>query len=392
MKIKNKGRKIYKTKEKNYYGKSPMGKLFSVMLTVVLIGGIGFLGYSVAGPMINYSRKKGDEEVTQPSSQEKTVTETTSGNSDNAVSEVPKNQTEPYRSVRLNEYEIMNCEAIKTAISRIPQEQDIEYIEVPLKLPDGRLTYATGYEEIPEIVSSELTLSEITRTIKKEGYTPSAYISTFADNTIPEIYPQYGYINPETVSVWRDSDSKIWASPFSESYMNYLKFIADEVSGAGFSKVIFADIEFPEFTDRDLSLLNDSRLESSGRYTALTDAADVLYDTVSANDSDMFIEVSASEVLSNRVEILRPLFIKTDTIILDINLDEISHGVDTGSTVYDFSSTPTENIVKMLDLLKDTVSDFNIVVCISGTAYNTSELLRAKDNIAELGYTSFILG
>ena len=33
MKFKNKGRKIYKTKEKNYYGKSPVGKAFSVGLT-----------------------------------------------------------------------------------------------------------------------------------------------------------------------------------------------------------------------------------------------------------------------------------------------------------------------------------------------------------------------
>ena len=32
MKFKNKGRKIYKTKEKNYYGKSPVGKAFSVGL------------------------------------------------------------------------------------------------------------------------------------------------------------------------------------------------------------------------------------------------------------------------------------------------------------------------------------------------------------------------
>lgn len=392
MKIRNKGRKIYKTKEKNYYGKSPVGKFFSALLTVVLIGGIGFLGYSVAGPMINYSRKQGDEEVAETTSQEETVPETTSGNQENPVSAVPENEVQPYRSVRLNEYEIMNAEAIKTAIGRIPQEQDIEYIEVPLKLPDGRLTYATGYSEFPEITGSELTLAEITRTIKREGYIPAAYISTLADNTIPEVYPQYSYLNPETVSAWRDADSETWASPFSENYLNYLEFIADEISGAGFKKVICADIEFPEFSDRDLTLLNDSRLESSGRYTALTDTENVLYNAVTANNSEMFIEVSASDVLSDSAEILKPLFMKSETIVLDIDLDEISRGVDTGSTVYEFIGTPTENITKMLELTKEKLSDFNIVVCISGTAYNTSELLRAKDDIAKSGYISFTLG
>ena len=48
MRFKNKGRKIYKTKEKNYYGKSPVGKAFSVGLTILLLGGIGFIGYSGA--------------------------------------------------------------------------------------------------------------------------------------------------------------------------------------------------------------------------------------------------------------------------------------------------------------------------------------------------------
>ena len=61
MKRKNKGRKIYKTKEKNYYGKSPVGKFMSGLLTVLLIGGIGFIGYSVAEPIINYTQHKGDK-------------------------------------------------------------------------------------------------------------------------------------------------------------------------------------------------------------------------------------------------------------------------------------------------------------------------------------------
>ncbi|MDE6500550.1 MAG: putative glycoside hydrolase [Ruminococcus sp.] len=392
MKIKNKGRKIYKTKEKNYYGKSPAGKFFSALLTILLIGGIGFLGYSVAGPMINYSRKQGDEDVPETTSQEETAPQTTAENQESTIPEVKESEVQAYRSVRLNEYEIMNTEAIKTAIGRIPQEQDIEYIEVPLKLPDGRLTYSTGYEDLPEISDSDLKLSEITRTIRKEGYTPVAYISTFADNTIPEIYPQYSYLNPETVAVWSDANSKTWGSPFSENYVKYLEFIVDEISGAGFKKVICSDIKFPVFSDRDLTLLNDSRLESPERYTALTDTENILYNAVTANDSDMFIEVSASDLLSNRTEILDPFFLKSDTIVLDIDLDEISKGVDTGSTVYEFISTPTENITKMLELTKEKLSDFNIVVCISGTAYNTAELLRAKDDIAKLGYISFILG
>ncbi|MCM1507625.1 MAG: hypothetical protein NC177_10900 [Ruminococcus flavefaciens] len=391
MKIKNKGRKIYKTKEKNYYGKSPAGKFFSALLTVVLIGGIGFIGYSVAGPMINYSRKQGDEDPSESESQtEESISE--EATAENDASPVMETQVDTYRAVQLNEYEVMNAEAIKTAIGRIPQEQGIEYIEVPLKLADGRLMYATEYENFSELDCAELTLKEITRTIKKEGYIPTAYISVLADGVIPEFYPQYSYMNPETVSAWRDADSGTWGSPFSENYNNYINFIADEISSAGFEKIVCADISFPDFSDRDLTLLNDSRLESSGRYTALTDTADSLYDTITANGSDMFIEVSASNVLSGKVEILKPLFLKADTVVLDIDLDDISKGVNTGSTVYEFSGTVSENIIKMLDLVKETLSDFNVVVRISAVSHNIPDMLRAKDDIAEMGYKSFILG
>ncbi len=394
MKLKNKGRKIYKTKEKNYYGKSPAGKFFSALLSILLIGGIGFIGYSVAGPMINYTRKQGDEE---PQESETTVpeeisTETQTENSD--VSTVYENKDKIYKAFFLSEYDMSSTESIKTAIERIPQEQGIEYIEVPLKLKNGKLTYESSVQEIidSDIVQPEITLQEIARTIRKEGYTPSAHISVFADSTIPKIYPQYSYMIAETLYAWQDKNADLWASPFSSGYNDYLTFIADEISGAGFKKIICSDLSFPEFTDRDIQEINDERLESESRYTYLADTANALYETITSNNSDMLIEVSASDVISGKSEILKPTFINADTIVVDINLDEISRGVDTGNTVYEFEGTVSENVIKMLELAKEELSDFNIAVRISGGSNNTSDILTAKDDIKEKGYVSFVLG
>ena len=78
MKIKNKGRKIYKTKEKNFYGKSIPNKIFSAGLTVLFLSGVVFLGYSVAEPIMNYTKKKGDNSV--PIVAETSSTESSSRN------------------------------------------------------------------------------------------------------------------------------------------------------------------------------------------------------------------------------------------------------------------------------------------------------------------------
>ncbi|MDE6672122.1 MAG: putative glycoside hydrolase [Ruminococcus sp.] len=386
MKFRNKGRKIYKTKEKNYYGKTPLGKFFSAILTIILIGGVGVLGYSVAGPMIDYSHRQGDEEPI-----EKTVAEPAEDVTTEPVVMLHEKtpETDAYRGVRLSEYEISTPEAIKTAIGRIPQEQNIEYIEVPLKLSDGRIMYATEWTEFPELVTAGITLNEITRTIKKEGYKPVAYMDIFADNIIPSVYSNYGYMDTETLTAWKDGNSKTWASPYSETYMNYVNFIAQEISGAGFDKIICGDIKFPDFTERDLILLNDNRLEN--HLPALSSTADMLYSTVTGNNSDMLIEVDSADILSGKADIL-DVTGNTHTIVLDINLDGIISGVNTGRTVYEFTGTPTENISKMLYLVSGDISGFDVIVRISGNSYNTSDLLRAVWDMAETGYNSFILG
>lgn len=394
MKLKNKGRKIYKTKEKNYYGKSPVGKFFSALLSVLLIGGIGFLGYSVAGPWINYTRKQGDEEPSETETSEEEETSAEIQTENNEVSSVPESDDGTYKAFFISEYDMSNTESIETALGRIPQEQGIEYVEVPLKLQSGKLTYKTSSPLITdsEISQPEMTLREIVRTIKKEGYKPSAYISVFADNTIPKIYPQYSYMLTESLSAWQDRNDNFWASPFSSDYTDYLTFIADEISEAGFEKIICSDLSFPQFSDRDIEKLNDTRLESGARYTYLTDTANVLNKAITAHDSEMMIEVSASDVISGKAEVMKPLFLDSDTIVLNVNLEEISRGVDTGSTVYEFEGSVSENLLKVLELSEDEFSDFNVTVRISGGSNNTSDVLRAKDDIAEKGFTSFVLG
>lgn len=118
MKIKNKGRKIYKTKEKNYYGKSSVGKAFSVGLTVLLIGGIGFIGYSVAEPIINYTKKKGDNDVS-------TIVATDSEQVTNENGEVISGETaaddqsssfEQYRAYALAPADLLSSDALRTAL------------------------------------------------------------------------------------------------------------------------------------------------------------------------------------------------------------------------------------------------------------------------------------
>ena len=399
MKFKNKGRKIYKTKEKNYYGKSPVGKAFSVGLTVLLIGGIVFIGYSVAEPLINYTKKKGDSTAESEMIASDTTPTDENGEpvtEEGAAPQVPVS-AEAYRAYALDPLDIADAQYIKAALKRVPSEEKIEYIEVPLKVSGGNIYYATNnyYATSSGVIQSYTKLSEIVSAISAEGYKPVALISTFNDNVIPNYFRDMSYLTVDDGSQWIDNDinagGKPWMTPFSESAVEYNTDIAEEVAQAGFERVVCYDFVFPDFRPSDVEFLGE-KVVSPDRYMALTSAANMMYDKIMTEGSKMMLEVNASDLLKGKNDVLQPMLLKVNTIILNIDLDLMSYGVYTGDTVYEFTGTPAENVRKMLDLVSEDVSDFNVAVRVSGTTLSTQEMLEAKEEIVGYGFDSYVLG
>lgn len=399
MKFKNKGRKIYKTKEKNYYGKSPVGKAFSVGLTVLLIGGIVFIGYSVAEPLINYTKKKGDSTAESEMIASDTTPTDENGEpvtEEGAAPQVPVS-AEVYRAYALDPLDIADAQSIKAALKRVPSEEKIEYIEVPLKVSGGNIYYATNnyYATSSGVIQSYTKLSEIVSAISAEGYKPVALISTFNDNIIPNYFRDMSYLTVDDGSQWIDNDinagGKPWMTPFSESAVEYNTDIAEEVAQAGFERVVCYDFVFPDFRPSDVEFLGE-KVVSPDRYMALTSAANMMYDKIMTEGSKMMLEVNASDLLKGKNDVLQPMLLKVNTIILNIDLDLMSYGVYTGDTVYEFTGTPAENVRKMLDLVSEDVSDFNVAVRVSGTTLSTQEMLEAKEEIVGYGFDSYVLG
>lgn len=400
MKFKNKGRKIYKTKEKNYYGKSPVGKAFSVGLTVLLIGGIGFIGYSVAEPLINYSKKKGDSaESSAVVAATEALTdengELVTENTDPAVP-MPVN-AEKYRAYALSTNDLMGTDTLKDALKRVPAGESIEYVEVPLKVGGGDIYYASNnyYATSAGLVRSYIKLKDIVSTISEAGYKPVALVSTFNDNTLPNYFRDMSYLCVDDGSQWIDNTveagGKPWMNPFSETAVNYNGDIVEEVSSAGFDKVVCYDFIFPDFRPSDVEYLGD-KVTGADRYLALTSAANLMYDKIMHNGATMLLEVDAADLLKGKDDVLQPMLLKVNTVVLNIDIDTISYGVYTGDTVYEFNGTPAENVKKMLDLVGDEVDDFNVAVRVSGVTASTQDLLDAKEEIVDYGFDSYVLG
>ncbi|MCR4889715.1 MAG: putative glycoside hydrolase [Ruminococcus sp.] len=395
MKRKNKGRKIYKTKEKNYYGKSPAGKFMSGLLTVLLIGGIGFIGYSVAEPIINYTQHKGDEPSESTKAEENTSGDVTEGATDPSSGE--KINAELFTAAHLRASDLTDMKSLQSALNSVPQGEGIEYVEVPLKVKGGKVYYASSCAEakMSGAIQSSLTLGDINSAIKESGYKPAASVSVFCDNILPVSYPDTGFKTVDDGSQWLDNDpangGKPWVSPFSSSALSYVSDIVSEVSAAGFDRVVCSDIMFPYFRESDLELL-DEKLGKTERFMALTSAANMLYDKAVTNGASMYIEVSAADMLRGNGDVLKPMLLSANTVVVNIDVEELKGGITNGQMLYEFEGTPDEIADKCLKFVKDDLADFNVIVRLSGEGRTAQELLNASKVISSYGYSSFVIG
>lgn len=394
--MKNKGRKIYKTKEKSYNGKSTMGKFLSGALTILLIGGIGFLGYSLAEPIINYSKRTGDESlpVTESSANDQaTLPEQTE-----AVINIPENNNrESYIGASLKVSDLSDLAHLQTALDNVAASVGYEYISVPLKVSGGEIYYASSVTEaqLCGAIKSTLSLADITSAIRAAGFKPVAEISLLRDNIAPKTYPDMAYVTADDGSRWIDNTvengGKPWISPFRERSVKYMSDIAAEIAAADFDKAICSDIVFPPFRPSDLELMPDE-VKDSERYLSLVSTLNSMYGSLMNGGTSTILEVTAVDLLQENGEVLQPWLLEINTLILNIDLDQIGSGVAAGETVYDFTGTASDKVSKVIGLVKDQLEDFNTVVRISGQNTDVNDLIRAKDVLAGLGYTSFIIG
>lgn len=396
MKFKTKGRKIYKTKEKNYYGKSPMGKFLSGALTVLLIGGIGFLGYSVAEPIINYTKHKGDEPVTTepPTSEASTEpAENIIAVSTEALTQLSTEAQEAlyYKAAALKSADLASVDALRAALSRVPANQEIEFIEVPLKVNGGGVNYASTVYEAQTSIQSTLTLAEIIQLIQNSGYKPAALISVFRDNIMPVNFFDAGYVMATDGTLWTDSNGLAWASPYAQRALDYNINIILEITSAGFEQIICSDFVFPDFTEADLLNL-DPVLSQNDRCMSLTSAANLLYDTAVSNGAAMQIEISAEDIIMGRTDVLQPILLSANNFILNVDIDVLNNGITKGEDIYTFSGSAAEKVDQCIGMLNEKLVDFNVAARISGGNLTEEEISEVRKVLTEYGYKAFVIG
>ncbi|MBE6876727.1 MAG: hypothetical protein E7496_08450 [Ruminococcus sp.] len=335
MKIKPKGRKIYRRKDRIAYHKKIRHDTGSAVLTILIAGVIGFFGYSAGAPVLKFLQERellsppsahDAETVFSETAQAETFPEADSASvsaetvQESAVPEtesVPETEPETeeenlgfvqkapsVQGYLLEASALMTESSLHSALEELPE--GISHLLIPLKLKGGNIYYATSVQDAARsnAVQAFIPLSDIYQAVSAKGIEPVALINMLEDSVFPKSYPDAGYLFQDTGDFWTDksaSEGTLWLSPFSVLTQDYLSAIAEEIETAGFRTIVCDGLKYPNFPRTELPEL-DPRCSEPERWQYLTDVLTAM--RAKASETAFFVRIDGNDTLLGNTESL----------------------------------------------------------------------------------------
>lgn len=296
--------------------KSKARRALRIVLTIVVVCGLGVLGYGLGKPLLNYIQERGNNRSQVESNTSALLSSImNSGSAGGSVMEVVSSvETSEPEPIPLSSEKIWYLdesaalsEANLSAALTAAKSSGCSIVAVTVKDTTGYMLYKTNIEGIKdtEVVTGTLTAQQIAARISQDGFTPAARINTLMDR-LAHPYNNGGYRIAEAQGggSWHDNrpenGGKYWLSPFNSNAIKYIGDITDELAKAGFKHVICANTRFPAFHTVDIStyLTQLPLKDYAKRSEALWNVVNSAKSSAEKNGADIVIEMSASCIMA----------------------------------------------------------------------------------------------
>lgn len=391
------GRNIYRRK------RSKFRSIVTTSLWVILIGAIGFVGFSVAGPFIDYIRTKDDNtsnisKWTPPSSEPKSESAV---NDDSAVNSTSEDASEPTTTQKGNIAIEVPVEEVKSeeklgAFLSAAKTDGYNSVVIQLKDETGLFLYDTNNEIAisADTVGSNMKLADIVSKIKGENLVPIARIHTLKDALNTQYSRDLNYQFQDAGTVWLDNapakGGKRWISPFNDEAVEFISDISDEITDAGFEQIIYSSMIFPSFHNADYGYIgNDIKPET--RWTGLIELYHEVDRVVVANNASSILEVSVKSAIEGTEEVYKVDQLQEKSVMAIYNVDEIGKKLKSGDESIAIPDTIYDAVTAVYQTLADGADKTQIIPCIDKAGLSDGDLLEAVRAVKDLGYESYIV-
>ena len=338
-----KGRKVYRTN--SYEKKKRLKRALRVLLGLIVIAALVFVGYSVGKPILNYLNKENENtdnvkepwtppavtsEVAGTSDTNEDSTEVTAESSETVTSNEIINST-GLTAYMLSEDALSDPSQFSALLDQVKAD-GYTAVSVTLKAKGGKIYYSTAStmaKSDENAVVGNMPIQQIASLIKNSGLKMIAELNILEDNNR---YGEYrdGSYHALDGSTWLDTAAdkggKPWLSPFDDDTKEMVRYMANEVSAAGFDYITVSGLTFPTFRNSDLNLLGDT-VKDANRYKALIELANIVQTAANEHNTKTFIRTNAADIIYGRAEIFKPGDLSGYTLLIDFDPAEFSESV-----------------------------------------------------------------
>lgn len=393
IKIKRSKGRLYKKR------RSPVKTAIETIVLVLLAGGLIYVGYSAAGPLIQYIQNGGSSDtVTNWTPAESTFgdnqggSDNPSGTDDNADNTSKQQESSSLGTYLLSQNALKSMSALNSALDSA-KNSGFGIVLIPLKDTSGTILYKTQIDyikDVKELVTGTLTAKDIADAATEKGLVPKAVIPTLLDKISPDYVNDTGYYFIDSPDIsWYDANpdngGKRWIDPCRAGTKKYYSDIVVELKTAGFEEIVLSELRYPDFFESDAPRVGD-KFFAADRYKQLSALYQSCY---TASDKKAAVAVNIKDVLdgkgqsfSKTAEVLSDKSF-SGKIFLTVNLS------DFGDTLELAQGNPLnlpKDAAKKVELLIGKASEYigtnvTIVPVINGSGMSMEDLIKCYEGI-----------
>ncbi|MCL2633470.1 MAG: putative glycoside hydrolase [Oscillospiraceae bacterium] len=395
------GKKVKRSKNLYKKKKSSFRKVVEMGLTLVLVGALVFVGFTVGKTIFEYEGREPVEpvDIDNPHTD---VSETSEASETPDVTGEPEEPSTIPEEIGRSVYapaNVLTSTVNLSAFLEKAKSDGFDAVVIELKDSDGRLLYKSEIEVLADtsIIAGTLTAEQISSLCVNAGLKPIARINTLMDKLAPSIIQNVSYTLGEG-GRWLDGsasnpDSRLWANPFLQGTKSYISEITSELYKAGFNDIIYANTVFPRLPAANNQYFPANVTGEDVRFSALAEL--VMFAVGNSPGANIMLEMSLNDIISGTdtvgsAEILRAAnTLEGIKLVVTFTRAE-SESVATGGAVIvpdDLADLVKTSFTKV----ENQAGELEIIPCMDGTSLSESDREKIISAFVQMGYESHMV-
>lgn len=405
------GRKVKRTHSLYRRRKSTLRKALEAVGTVVLIGGLGFLGYAAAPPVIDFFKNGMGAAETgslEWKPEDITTTEdaalTTAPSEDTTTTAEPAAEEPAAFNAALAPDTALDSSAALAAFMNSAKKSGYNYVVLEMKNSSGYVRYKSNLDRIKDtdVVTGTMTLAEINAISDSADMKIIARMSTVKDSVGPKVITDGAVRFADDSYAWLDgrveNGGKQWLDPFREPTSAYLNSIVTELCRAGITDIILENTYFPEYNNYDVTIL-DTAFFANDRYKALSALITGAEDSAEKSGGKVYARASLSDLLmsyggyTGTAEFIADTGFPADIpVVLEFSKSDFGAELKTGDSSSVKLPSEAGQLVKTLyTQAKRYTRNLEIIPLINSKGFSAKEIESIKSVLAELKYENYMI-